>query len=85
MDSKKGQRPSYGASTSYGLRILDAQGKPVGRLVGWGQEGDGENTKVTLQVAALPADDDTLALVFGWPEKIETRDYPFAIKDVPLP
>ncbi len=84
-DPPKGRNINYDSRLGFGFTVVDANGKKQGKFTGWSQEGDGKDVTITITVTDLPATTGDLALVYSYPESVETKEYPFTLKDVPLP
>jgi hypothetical protein len=82
---EKGHSPSYDSRSGFGFALVDAQGKRIGRITGWSQTGGPDNARLSLTVSNVPEGADDLTLVFAFPDTVETKEFPFTLKDVPLP
>ncbi|HUU43724.1 MAG TPA: hypothetical protein VMX57_08085, partial [Planctomycetota bacterium] len=70
---------------SFGVTLVDAAGNTCGRISGWDPTKKGpEGVTMSISMHEIPQTGQ-LSLVYIYPEEIEERDYPFTIRDVPLP
>ena len=59
--------------------------KKTGRKNKLGQEETDEQAEFSLRFWSLPIVDGPWSLVLTWPEKVDSRDYPFRAANVPVP
>jgi hypothetical protein len=71
----------YEMPKGYGFTLVDPAGKPQGAFGGWSSTGEA----VSLDIRNVPDVPGKWSLLLVYPERVETKEYPFTIKDVPLP
>ncbi len=59
--------------------------KKTGRKNRLGQDETAEEAEFNLRFWSVPEIEGPWSLTLVWPDKVDTREYPFAIKDAPVP
>ncbi len=82
--------PSLGKQANrFGLKLQDPKGALHSDLGGGGFSGSGWGTgfrgQLEITVCGVPDIPGEWTLIYTYPEKLEPRDYPFKIRDVPVP
>lgn len=72
---------SYNMPEGYGFALVDPEGKKRGDFGGWSSTGEA----VTVDFRNVPEIPGKWSLLLVWPERAVTKEYPFTIRDVPLP
>jgi hypothetical protein len=72
---------SYELPKGYGFTLLDPEGKRRGDFGGWSSAGD----SVSIDFRNIPDVAGKWSLVLVYPERVISKEYPFTLKDVPLP
>jgi len=72
---------NYDMPKGYGLSLVDPSGKPQGAFGGWSSTGEA----VSIDFRNIPDVPGKWSLVLVYPEAVTLKEYPFTIKDVPLP
>ena len=72
---------TYDMPRGYGFILVDPDGKRYTTIAGWSRQG----SDTTLDFANAPEIAGKWSLLLVVPERVDTKEYPFALKDIPLP
>ena len=70
-----------GGRTDYGVALVDPQDKVHKEVFGWSRTG----RVVGIHFREVPKIDGVWSLTYTYPVRVETQEFPFVLKDIPLP